>query len=136
MNDTISSRTPEGSPNICQVCGAKVRIEPSSVPRRDAPCPNCGTLLVFEESDAFVFSIKKHTHQDLIRLAKITINPQSRKQIYFDLEGADDSGIPFIEKIIITENILQSNNRTVKFINANKEFEEFYKTAKLYKSSL
>jgi acyl carrier protein len=43
---TISSRTPEGSPNDCPVCGAFVHIEPSRPPG-DAPCPSCGTLLWF-----------------------------------------------------------------------------------------
>jgi len=41
-----SSRTPEGSPNRCPVCGNQVRIEPSTPPG-DAPCPCCGHLLWF-----------------------------------------------------------------------------------------
>ena len=43
---TISSRTPEGLPNKCPLCGASVRMEPS-VPAGDAPCPACGGLLWF-----------------------------------------------------------------------------------------
>lgn len=46
MGGVISSRTPEGSPNRCPVCGAEVRIEPSR-PSGDAPCPSCGHLLWF-----------------------------------------------------------------------------------------
>src|SRR5437763_1205290 len=42
----ISSRTPEGEPNRCPVCGQDVRVEPSGGPR-DAPCPCCGQLLWF-----------------------------------------------------------------------------------------
>ncbi len=42
----ISSRTPEGSPNRCPVCGKDLRLEPSS-PFGDAPCPHCGHLLWF-----------------------------------------------------------------------------------------
>src|SRR5262249_23325486 len=41
---TISSRTPEGLPNRCPVCGADVCVEPSN-PAGDAPCPECGQLL-------------------------------------------------------------------------------------------
>jgi hypothetical protein len=44
----ISSRTPEGDPNRCDVCGNDLRIEPSTVPTRDAPCPHCGQFLWFE----------------------------------------------------------------------------------------
>src|SRR5262245_18635563 len=43
---TISSRTPEGTPNRCPVCGSFVCVEPSK-PFGDAPCPNCGTMLWF-----------------------------------------------------------------------------------------
>jgi hypothetical protein len=42
----ISSRTPEGDPNRCPICGCDVRLEPSW-PGRDAPCPQCGHLLWF-----------------------------------------------------------------------------------------
>lgn len=42
----IASRTPEGVPNRCPVCGNYLKIEPSR-PTRDAPCPHCGHLLWF-----------------------------------------------------------------------------------------
>jgi|GEM_PF-1400053 len=47
---TVSSRTPEGSPNKCPLCGADIQIEPS-IPTGDAPCPNCGGLLWFAVMD-------------------------------------------------------------------------------------
>ena len=40
----ISSRTPEGMPSECPLCGASTNIEFSD-PGQDAPCPNCGHLL-------------------------------------------------------------------------------------------
>ena len=46
----ISSRTPEGWPNHCPVCGSDLKIEPSD-PARDAPCPRCGHLLWFAWED-------------------------------------------------------------------------------------
>ena len=42
----ISTRTPEGRPNHCPVCGSDLRIEPSG-PAGDGPCPRCGHLLWF-----------------------------------------------------------------------------------------
>ena len=42
-----SSRTPEGEPNRCPVCGKGLQIEPSRPPG-DAPCPHCGSLLWFD----------------------------------------------------------------------------------------
>jgi acyl carrier protein len=41
---TVSSRTPEGLPNQCPVCGKSTVLDPSSPPG-DAPCPSCGHLL-------------------------------------------------------------------------------------------
>jgi anti-sigma B factor antagonist len=46
----ISSRTPEGRPNHCPVCGFHLSIEPSD-PAGDAPCPRCGHLLWFTWDD-------------------------------------------------------------------------------------
>ena len=48
----ISSRTPEGVPNRCPLCGSDLRIEPSDPPG-DAPCPNCGHLLWFNSQPQF-----------------------------------------------------------------------------------
>jgi hypothetical protein len=42
-----STRTPEGVPNRCPVCGKGLQIEPSHPPG-DAPCPHCGCLLWFD----------------------------------------------------------------------------------------
>ncbi len=53
MATTISSRTPEGLPNHCPLCGARVCVEPSR-PAGDAPCPGCGTLLWFLRTSAGV----------------------------------------------------------------------------------
>ncbi|MDB5348752.1 MAG: phosphopantetheine-binding protein [Schlesneria sp.] len=47
---TIASRTPEGSPQDCPICGQAVCVEPS-LPFGDAPCPACGTLLWFVVTD-------------------------------------------------------------------------------------
>jgi HptB-dependent secretion and biofilm anti anti-sigma factor len=47
----ISSRTPEGSPGQCPICGAFITVEPSD-PAGDAPCPSCGHLLWFTWQDA------------------------------------------------------------------------------------
>ena len=41
---TIASRTPEGYPSHCPICGAEANIEYSE-PIGDATCPSCGHLL-------------------------------------------------------------------------------------------
>jgi PTS system fructose-specific IIA component/PTS system nitrogen regulatory IIA component len=46
---TLATRTPEGEPNRCPVCGKVLKLEPSE-PARDAPCPHCGSLVWFIET--------------------------------------------------------------------------------------
>jgi tetratricopeptide (TPR) repeat protein len=41
-----SSRTPEGEPGRCSICGKEFCLDPSRPPG-DAPCPNCGSLTWF-----------------------------------------------------------------------------------------
>jgi acyl carrier protein len=41
---TISSRTPEGLPHHCPICGQESALEPS-FPGGDSTCPTCGHLL-------------------------------------------------------------------------------------------
>jgi len=41
---TISSRTPEGAPHRCPVCGKESSLEPS-YPSGDSCCSSCGQLL-------------------------------------------------------------------------------------------
>ncbi len=41
---SISSRTPEGLPSHCPLCGGETNLEFSD-PAGDAPCPHCGHLL-------------------------------------------------------------------------------------------
>lgn len=54
---TVSSRTPEGFPSHCPLCGARVSIELSD-PAGDAPCPKCGSLLRL--SAHFIDALTKH----------------------------------------------------------------------------
>jgi anti-anti-sigma factor len=70
----ISSRTPEGSPNHCPVCGSEVKIEPSD-PSGDAPCPRCGHPLWFDlipGEDALVIALRGDGTFDPERLDRIT----------------------------------------------------------------
>jgi len=69
---TISSRTPEGDPNQCPVCGHDDRIEPS-LGTRDAPCPCCGHLLWFPERTAYARDNRMVI--DLAKAAKEARNP-------------------------------------------------------------
>ena len=78
---TVSSRTPEGMPSDCPLCGAKTNIEFSD-PAGDAPCPNCGHLLW--ASAQLVHSVTQR-YADVLGTAPGAINADTR---FADL-GAD-----------------------------------------------
>jgi PTS system fructose-specific IIA component/PTS system nitrogen regulatory IIA component len=74
---TISSRTPEGVPNRCPVCGTAFVIEPS-MPPGEAPCPHCGSLAWFGEMalqsevgplvcDAFLPELRATSKEEAVR---------------------------------------------------------------------
>jgi len=44
----ISSRTTEGLPNKCPICGKQIWVVPS-VPPGDATCPHCGSTIWFAD---------------------------------------------------------------------------------------
>src|SRR5262245_24691474 len=64
MATNNSSRTPEGEPNHCPVCGQEVRLEPS-YPTSDAPCPNCGTLLWFKRTGSGILFLEARKLQPI-----------------------------------------------------------------------
>jgi hypothetical protein len=47
----IASRTPEGEPAACGICGVELWIEPS-LDTFDGTCPNCGSLVWFRTREA------------------------------------------------------------------------------------
>ena len=82
----ISSRTPEGQPNDCPVCGKAVVMEPSQ-PFGDAPCPHCGCLLRFEPLDKGIgVSAAEPAATDSSDVRFMYICPQCKTRIPFGTE--------------------------------------------------
>ena len=71
---TVSSRTPEGLPSECPLCGEKTNIEFSD-PAGDAPCPRCGHLLW--ASAQLVQSVAKR-YEDVLGASSGVINANTR----------------------------------------------------------
>src|SRR5262245_17394323 len=62
-----SSRTPEGTPNHCDVCGHDLRIEPSR-DTLDGVCPNCWSLLWFSETESLRAALAKIETADQMKI--------------------------------------------------------------------
>jgi hypothetical protein len=69
-----ASRTPEGEPNQCPICGKEVQLEPSRPPG-DAPCPNCGHLLWFDSPSSSAVTLNRHEHAVLDWTRQLTRCP-------------------------------------------------------------
>lgn len=76
---TISSRTPEGLPFRCPVCGKESSIEPSSA-TGDAPCPRCGHLLWWIQQRVGNFDLEtslEELHLDSLDVVELVMAAES-----------------------------------------------------------
>ena len=91
-----SSRTPEGSPNHCPICGTSLQLEPSQ-PAGDAPCPACGHLLWFLTPDLSPSELRRGGDTQALRdsLARLLLRlpPLDRQIVELRLQGRSNEQI-------------------------------------------
>jgi hypothetical protein len=85
---TISSRTPEGDPNRCVICGYDCRLEPSW-PAREAPCPRCGHLLWFPAESSSVAVDLDAAVLKIIEARFGLLSPELRSSVMARIQRAD-----------------------------------------------
>jgi hypothetical protein len=86
-----SSRTPEGEPNRCPICGNDLQIEPSRPPG-DAPCPHCGYLLWFQAptrrpDDRLIEHTRRQIQSLVQEIAQLSNQSLARDQYYGEFLG-------------------------------------------------
>lgn len=110
---TISTRTPEGDPNRCPICGHDVKLEPS-LDFRDAPCPYCGYLLSFECSSPLLDAMQR---------------PHSRKYAHFILNrGVAKFGCdvpPAVDGMLARQHGSQNLIRWLDAIEQSSTWDDF-----------
>lgn len=89
----VSSRTPEGHPSHCALCGAETNLEFSD-PAGDAPCPKCGHLLWLSAELLYSF---QNRFADALGIANDQITPDT---VFADL-GADS--LDTVEMVMLLE---------------------------------
>src|SRR5262245_44786014 len=112
---TISSRTPEGSPNRCPICQGDVRIE-SSLPFGHAPCPNCGCLLWFlglstEQRLLFEYEAAEELRELLLRRAaeQLGVSKHKLEAEPWLLKGVEFDSLDIVELVLNLEETRGSN---------------------------
>ena len=127
----ISSRTPEGWPNTCPVCGHALRIEPSSFPIRDAPCPDCGTLLEFDEPAAITIQFQTDNFSSTLDRLDDLIGRQAEPCVRLDFEGVTFLDSRMLGRLLTLHRVLQIKKGRLVLCNLSPSICEVFKIAKL-----
>ena len=130
----ISSRTPEGSPNQCPVCGSTIRIEPSD-PAGDAPCPNCGHLLWFTwEVDGDVVVIKPTSAALGLEDLDALLNEMSERigiRLVLDLSQVQYLSSAVLGKLINLKKTVTTMKGKLKIENLHPDLFEIFRITRL-----
>ena len=91
---TVSSRTPEGDPHRCAICGGVVVTE-SSEPLGDSVCPRCGTLfLPFQKVFSEQLGIDRYRITPETSLKELGADSLDTVELVMELEEEFDINIP------------------------------------------
>jgi anti-anti-sigma factor len=141
----ISSRTPEGAPNRCSVCGSEIRIDPSRPPG-DAPCPNCGHLLWFcdisiarADPEVLVVRFLDSDVCDSKRIEQVgkelqeAIPQAMNKKLLLNFRGVSFMSSAMITKLVWLNMGCKAQGVDLKFCEVSPNVMEVFKVTKLNK---
>ena len=95
---SIASRTPEGFPIRCSICGIESSVDPS-IPPGDAVCPACGSLVWSPSAFELLMKLCEH----------LGMAPQNLRM---DSRLAEDLGVhslEFVELVMLLEESFDVN---------------------------
>lgn len=130
---SISSRTPEGLPSRCPICGATPNLEYSD-PASDAPCPNCGCL-VWNDGEVVVRppgpiltpEALEHVAAALTRWAESERRPRLR----LDLQDVAYISSAALGKLLNLHKLLQRRRGRLMFANLHPDLQEVFRITRL-----
>lgn len=128
--EIISSRTPEGQPNACPVCGALVKIEPSK-PSGEATCPHCGHLLWFDSSPVTIIRI--HDTGELEPPSPLwdRVLELVAPTICLDLSRFQGRSSAIVGKLILLRNRIEEANGRLTLVNVDPGIRDILLVMKL-----
>ncbi len=140
-----SSRTPEGAPNRCSVCGSEIRIDPSRPPG-DAPCPNCGHLLWFSDvstdgpgAEVLIVRFADPEILDGQRIEQVgrelqdTVPQAKHKKLLLNFRGVSHMSSAMITKLVMLNKTCKAQGVNLKFCEVSPNVMEVFKVTKLNK---
>ncbi|MFO0898471.1 MAG: hypothetical protein U0836_13700 [Pirellulales bacterium] len=94
---SISSRTPEGTPGRCPLCGAELAVD-YAAPAGDAVCPQCGCL-VWEAEQRWL--ALRNRISELWGVSPELVTPDMRFSELFGKESGDS--LDDVERVMVLE---------------------------------
>ncbi len=141
----ISSRTPEGIPNRCPVCGKKLVLKPSGS-AGDTRCSHCGHLLWFKDKEANeVLTVKlgpwrkmadmleevDRTGMELQRLAEEVLGKTVSLRVVLDFSGVAFLSSGALGKLLTLDDQLKAAGGQLKLCNVRPEIYELFAISRL-----
>jgi anti-anti-sigma factor len=123
----VSSRTPEGTPNGCPVCGKSLSLEPDA----KTPCPHCGYLLLFSGQDETRIELSAaEPKRFLDGLDSWACRPDPRRLV-LDLGDIQFVSSIVLGKLITLSNKAKATGGQLVLCNVRKEVAEVFQVTKL-----
>ena len=129
----ISTRTPEGSPGKCPVCGHNFAMEPSTVPTRDAPCPGCGCLVWFDDPNVLTVRFAEADPLDVLRRLDENLGEVKTAVVRIDFSDVDLFTSEGLGRLIVLHRKLQAKKGRLVLFNINRDVLDVFKITKLDK---
>ena len=130
----VSSRTPEGTPQHCPVCGADVQVEPSRPPG-DAPCPSCGHLLWFTWDDLGAEQVIRPSSRavdaDLMARLCDALNPREGAEVVLDLEDVRYLSSQALTKLIDMKRKIRAAGQQFRLRNLHPDLHDVFRICRL-----
>lgn len=120
QNIISSSRTPEGQPNCCSVCGASFRIEPS-VFSGYASYPNCGHLIWFPENAIVILNDFRLAELEAV----LKLTPEKLpKKLLLNFERVSFVSFKMTFVLVHLHKLIESRKGKVAFLNLPESFSD------------
>jgi anti-anti-sigma factor len=130
----ISSRTPEGTPNHCPLCGSDLKVEPSD-PSGDAPCPRCGHLLWFTWDDLVDVQVIKPTsaliQPELLERLVGFLAVREGMRLVLDLDNVQYISSPILGALIKLKKHVSSDRGRLRLRNIHPDLREVFRITRL-----
>ena len=141
---SVSSKTPEGIPNCCPVCGKPVVLEPSD-PAGAPPCSHCGHLLWFIDTEGHETMMVRWPdgRTDLVvdesdvdagaamQLGMELFRDEAVRHLGLDFSRFDFLSSAALVKLITLDKKAKANGGSLKLRNVRPEVLEIFQITRL-----